>query len=89
MKADYRIHGGWGDHIEWLHPEDFESLNENSVISVWGHLFEIPRIGQTLMGEFKKSFIKFEFVEVERMPDPPDMFFAKVKPIEQEMKLKV
>jgi len=34
----------------------------------------------------KKSFIKFEFIDVEYCHDPDDMFFGKVKAIAQEMK---
>lgn len=47
---------------------------------------EVPLIGETLMDEFNKSFIKFKFMKVERCFDPSDMFFADVTPIEQEMK---
>ena len=45
-----------------------------------------PVVGSTLIGEFKKSFIKFEFVEVTYPGDPPDMFFGVVKAIDQELK---
>ena len=87
MQADFEIHGGWGHHIEWLHPDQFNTpITKRSRYAVYGHLPIIPRRGQTLMGEFQHSFIKFRFVKVRRQSDLPDMFFAMVKPIEQEIK---
>lgn len=87
MEADFKIHGGWGDHIEWLSPEQFQKeFTEKTLFSVYGHSFTIPKKGQTLIGEFKRSFMKFEFVSVERESDPPDMFFGKVKIIGQFLK---
>lgn len=86
MEADYKIHTGWGDHIEWM-STDWDKVNLGSdLLSVYGHMIRRPNIGQTLMGEFEKSFIKFEFVDVEYCHDPDDMFFGKVKAISQEMK---
>lgn len=87
MKADFKIHYAWGDHIEWWSEEDWNKIDLNKdTVRVWGHMPIKPRVGNTLMGEFEKSFIKFEFVSVEHVPDPPDMFFADIKAIEQEMK---
>lgn len=88
MKADYSIGGGWGDHIDWFYLDAFKTWdgNEDQLFRVHGHKQDIPKVGQTLMGEFENSFIKFKFMEVERMSDPPDQFFAKVRPIEQELK---
>lgn len=87
MKADFTIHGGWGNHIEWVDSKEFATGNIGSrLFRVWGHLPCRPQVGDTLMDEFQRSYIKFEFVEVRLMTDPPDMFFGKVKAIEQEMK---
>ena len=87
MESDYHIHFGWGDHIEWLNPEQFEKpMTRKSEIRVWGHLSDKPKKGQTLLGEFKRSFMKFEFIEVEYNSDPPDMFFATVKFVKQFIK---
>lgn len=86
MKADFTIHGGWGNHIEWTDDNQFNKLNDKSKIDCWGHLPVMPKVGQTLMGEFENSFIKFKFIEVRQQNDPRDMFFAKVVPIEQKMK---
>lgn len=52
----------------------------------WGHLRSKPKVGDTLVGEFQTSFIKFEFTSVECPGSPPDLFFGKVKAIGQEMK---
>lgn len=87
MQADYIIHAGWGDHIEWW------NLNQGAInfnteqLEVHGHLTRIPRVGETLLGEFQKYWIKFEFVEVERPGDPPDQFFGKVKAIDFRAKI--
>lgn len=84
MNADFKIGGGWGNHINWFSPSEFGK--ETAYYSVYGHKPNIPRVGQTLMGEFEKSFIKFEFIQVEQETDPPDMFFGKVKAIERILK---
>lgn len=87
MNCDFDIGGGWGCHVSWLNPEEFNAdLTESSVYSVYGHLPNRPSVGQTLLGDFKKSKIKFEFISVELMSNPNDMFFAKVKPIAQFLK---
>ena len=87
MKADHSIHGGWGHHIDWFPSDQFKDWNgEVKNFRVCGHLPVKPKVGETLIGEFSKSFIKFRFVKVEYQNDPPDMFFADVVPIEQEVK---
>lgn len=86
MVADFKIHSGWGDHIEWLRPEQFNLGFDGIEFDVHGHLRKIPNVGDTLVGEFKRSFVKFKFVSVRRMSDPQDQFFGKVVAIEQEMK---
>ncbi len=85
MTADFTIHSGWGDHISWSNPEAFDNGFEGE-FRVNGHMRKIPRVGDTLMGEFGRSFVKFMFTEVKRMADPPDQFFGVVIPIMQEMK---
>jgi len=80
-ECDYCIGGEWGCHIAWLKPEVFLSpdMNEDTLISVWGHYTPRPKVGQTLWAEFKRSFRTFVFMDVTYCNDPPDMFFAKVK----------
>jgi hypothetical protein len=89
MKANFDIHSGWGDHIEWRDDtlERFKQpLTLDSVFDVWGHLPVLPEVGNTLMSEFKKTWMKFVFIEVERCDNPRDMFFAKVKIVAQILK---
>lgn len=87
MEAKYKIGGDFGNRISWSNLNEFEGGElEERTFSVNGHVPNLPRVGDMLMGEFVKSFIKFEFVEVDPCLDPPDMFFGKVKAIEQEMK---
>jgi hypothetical protein len=78
LNADFEIHSGWGNHIEWFHPEQFKNLTNKTKIDVYGHLPVIPKVGQTLSGEFKNSFKEFKFVEVRKVDGIHDMFFAKV-----------
>jgi len=86
MKADFIIHGGWGNHVSWS-KKDFSKINLNKdTVRVNGHMPIKPKVGDTLLGEFEKSFILFEFVSVEYCGDPPDMFFGEVKAVSQEMK---
>ena len=87
MQASFTIHGGWGNHISWSN-KDFSKVRlDKDTLRVNGHMTVKPKVGDTLMGEFEKSFIKFEFVSVEYCFDPPDMFFGEVRAIEQEMKV--
>lgn len=87
MQSDYEIGGSWGCHVSWLEVKEFESdITEESLFSVYGHHPNRPSVGQTLLGDFEKSKIKFEFIKVKLVNDPNDMFFAKVKPIKQFMK---
>jgi len=87
MQTDHTIHQGWGDHIEWVNPDEFATKSmETDTFRVYGHMPTIPKAGETLLAEMKLSFVKFEFVEVERCTDPPDMFFGTVKAVEQKLK---
>ena len=85
--ADYTIGGDWGDAIHWSDPEQFQqSITHETTFRVYGFKSSIPRVGDTLKGEFIKSWMWFTFVSVEPCGDPPDMFFADVRCIKQEMK---
>ena len=90
MIGDYKIGGGWGARIGWTRPEQFktedEYIDDKTLFDVDGHYTPRPKKGQTLIGEFQNSWMQFEFVEIDYMSNPPDMFFAKVKPIDQETK---
>lgn len=85
MKGDYKLGGFLG--ISLLDPEEFHKVDLNTeTVRVHGHITPRPSVGQTLIGEFQKSFILFEFVHVDYCLDPNDQFFADVKVIGQEMK---
>jgi hypothetical protein len=46
---------------------------------VYGFKQRIPEVGDYLEGETAKGgYARFEFINVERCSDPPDMFFADV-----------
>ena len=91
MKADFKIGGIWGNCIFWFNEEEFEGdISEDSLFTVCGfksYPSRVPKAGDTLLGEFEKSWIKFEFVEINRKLDPSDQFCGKVKPIEQQLKI--
>lgn len=86
--ADFNIGGGWGDAIKWSGAEQFNKypLVSTSIFDCHGWKSIMPKVGQTLKAEFAKSWMIFEFVEVDQCKDPPDMFFAKVKPLRQIVK---
>lgn len=87
LTGDYKLGGGWGCHVSLLDSDAFKDVDlGKDTVKVYGHHPEIPKKGQTVVGEFQNSFIKFEFIRVEREDDPPDMFFADIKAIKQEMK---
>ena len=86
--ADFNIGGGWGDAINWSSTEQFNKypLVSKSIFNCHGWKSIMPKVGQTLKAEFTKSWMIFEFVEVNQCKDPLDMFFAKVKPLRQIVK---
>lgn len=82
----YYTGGTWGAHIKWWNPEEFKHPEKYKSFRCWGHQQILPQVGDILIGYFKHSVITFEFVKVEPEVNPPDMFFADVKPIKQEPK---
>ena len=88
MEADHYIGGEWGCRILFI---DDEAKHpgpgyEDKTFEVSGWLPRIPEVGDTLACEFQHSWIRYEFIEVKRASDPPDMFFGVVKCLEQELK---
>lgn len=87
LRADYEIGGGWGNKIGWMDPKQFEGpIGYDTVFGVVGWKLHRPKVGDTLLGEFERSWMLFEFVTVDYKSDPPDMFFADVKIIKQVLK---
>lgn len=88
IEYDFKVGGGWGNAINWCGTEQFEKkeLNVDNIFDCHGWKDIKPKVGQTLLAEFVKSWMLFEFVEVKPCGDPQDMFFAKVKPINQYKK---
>lgn len=82
MSTHYKICGGWGNRISWSLPEQFHKEHTSETrFDVDGHQRNIPKIGDTLEGEFQSGLRQFKFVSVKPCYDPPDMFLAQVKPI--------
>lgn len=83
LTADHVLGGWWGNAIEIFSkpPYDF-----NKPIKITGWKTPMVKDGQTLLGEFTNSFVKFEIRNVEPCGNPEDMFFADAIAIEQEMK---
>jgi len=87
MQGDYEIGGRWGNHVSLWDKDKFSNTDlDTQLVRVYGHKSIRPHKGQTLIGEFRKSFIKFEFVKVDLCAEPQDMFFADVKAIDQIIK---
>ena len=84
MKTDHVVHSGWGHHITVSDVQSNEN-EEDWIVDVWGHLPNVPKLGETLLAVNRDgiTFTKFEFIEVRQETNPPDMFFAKVKAVEQ------
>lgn len=86
-KREFTMGGGWGDAINWENPERFSKpFDEKTKFEVVGWKSPKPEHGDTLKAEFEKSWIWFRFVKVKPCGDPPDMFFATVVAVKQEMK---
>lgn len=86
-KCTYRIGGGWGRHVEWMDEGEFDRKDFNvDTFRVHGHMPSVPRVGDLLVGEFKRSVITFEFVGVRVPADPGDQFFGEVRAVSQVMK---
>lgn len=88
LTADYDMGGRWGDKLWWCDVTEFKhrEYTEGTLFSITGFKPVIPKVGETLICEFKKSWMVFEFVEVHRYTNPRDMFAAKVRIIAQEVK---
>lgn len=85
IESDFRI----SSILYWTDKDQFDKrpLAENEKYDLVGFMFSNkPKVGQTVCGEFYRSWVQFEFTEVSPCYDPPDMFFAKVKPINQKQK---
>jgi hypothetical protein len=85
---EYQIGGSWGDAIFWSGNKQFveKRLDGSNTFACHGWKRRKPEVGDRLVGEFIKSWVTFEFVEVQPCSNPPDMFFAKVRPIHQQLK---
>lgn len=82
----YAVGGQFGDRIEWSDTEQFDDMETRKEFRCHGWKTPRPKICDKLKAEFKRSWIEFEFVDVEYCSDPTDMFFAKVRPVKQTMK---
>jgi hypothetical protein len=69
----YRTGSGWGDACYFF---DYDTRR------VSGHKQRIPHVGDLLESPMQSGRIGvYRFTQVERVGDPPDMFFATVKDI--------
>lgn len=80
IKSNHTIGGIWGNHMQWFSPEQFNSRTINTRLDIYGHkpAKQYPKEGDIVEGEFGKSCQKFMVIEVQHIPNPPDMFFGKV-----------
>lgn len=73
----YEIGGVWGAAINW-----WRFAPEKDTFKVVGWLYRIPMVGDELRSVMKSGrTARFVFVSVEPQRDPPDMFFAEVRPL--------
>ena len=67
----YNIGGGWGDRVQWV---NWDSRR------IVGWKQKRPRKGDILISPMESGkTAQFRFMEIEYLPDPPDMFFATVE----------
>lgn len=85
-EVTYEIGGCWGCAIYWNSPEQFSDMRKPYEFHCHGWQERRPKVGDVLKGDFKKSIMWFEFVSVEYMTDPRDMFSARVRLFKQESK---
>lgn len=87
LKGDYTLGGGWGDHIDLAYPREFHLLDLNKdIVKLYGHTPYRIKVGDTVLGDFQKSWILFKVKKIEYMRDPTDMFFADTVVIKQQLK---
>lgn len=82
----YFMGGGWGDRIEWTGRDQFHDMGTRTEFRCHGWKARKPVPGDTLRAEFERSWITFEFIDVTNAAGVHDMFFATVRPINQELK---
>jgi hypothetical protein len=82
----HKLGGGWGNRIEWAGLEQFDNMENHQEFHCHGWKTPLPKVGDTLLAEFEKSWITFRFVEIKRGEGVSDMFFGTVVPVKQEMK---
>jgi hypothetical protein len=71
-------HQGWGDRIGWF----------NYPTRIEGHLQDRPKVGDRVTCQMKSGKVGvFRVTEVKTFTDPPDQFFATVKPLGYEDEL--
>ena len=87
---DHTIGGTGGDYIEWFTTTQFQGWKgeRNALFGVYGKRTKkaMPKVGETLFAEFKRSYFLFEFTKVTPSPENPTIFFGEVTPIKQKMK---
>jgi len=79
----------WGNAIYWDNPSKFgEPLYKNMIFRVNGCKTPTPRVGQTMIASFEKSWMLFRFTKIwfPQTRDPFDMFFGEVELLDQEIK---
>ena len=92
MDADHKFYeGGWGNNICFFNLAEFDGWDGDleKEFTISGHKTPLPKLGQTIVSEGDDYFTKFIISEIEPCGNPKDMFFGKVKAIEQVMKKEV
>ena len=76
------IGGCWGNAIYWF-ACDFE-YKDFKVVG-WKPFDQRPFVGAIIYAKMQRSEIWFEIVSIDFKNDPPDMFFADLRPVAQRM----
>lgn len=90
LSYDHIIGGTGNNYIEWFNDTQFRRWRgeRNALFGVYGikQPEAMPKVGDTLFCEFKRSYILFKFVKVTLSPDQTNTFFGEVAPIKQIIK---
>lgn len=80
-KHEHVMGGCWGNKIAYFKDGSIPTDHDNGTIQFYGWLPPSNRVkpGQKIVCEYQKSWIVYEFTEIDKQRDPPDMFFAKAR----------
>jgi hypothetical protein len=88
IEHDYQIGGYWGNNLKWITngPEWKEMSKDGFLAKAYGamEVDQQPEVGNTVLSEFKKSWVVFEVVN--KTKGNSREFWVDCKPVERVAK---